>query len=98
MGIAIFSPMTAINLPPKLSNESEKDYQIFLSYCLLGGDHSISKLAKKSVGKAGGSEKRLYELSSQFQWCDQVKNYDAAIAEFTGEVLAEQVGKDVVIL
>ncbi|CCI16708.1 conserved hypothetical protein [Microcystis aeruginosa PCC 9806] len=25
-----------------------------------------------------------------------MKNYDAAIAEFTGEVLAEQVGKDVV--
>lgn len=68
-------------LQPK---ETAKAYAAFAEYCALGSGRSLHKLAQKhgeNTGKTRGIE-RQYELwSSQHNWQERVKQYDAEKAE-----------------
>lgn len=86
----------SLNLPKKLQEESEKNYQYFLTYCLMGSDRSIPKLSKQ-LDSFGSSEKRLYQLYNSHHWCDRATAFDAIMREFTHEVIAQAIRQDVII-
>lgn len=85
----------SLNLPQKLPEESEKNYQYFLSYCFMGSDRSIPKLSKQLEGY-GSSEKRLYQLYNAHQWCDRAAAFDTLMRDFMGEVITEKIGGDII--
>lgn len=85
----------SLNLPKKLPEETEKNYQYFLSYCFMGSDRSIPKLSKELQGY-GSSQKMLYNLYNRHQWCDRANSFDENLREFLGEVISEKIGSDVI--
>lgn len=61
----------------------------------MGSDRSIPKLSKQ-LDNYGSSEKRLYQLYNSHQWGDRVASFDQNLREFTGEVISEKIGSDII--
>lgn len=73
--------------------ETPKAAAVFHEYCLLGVDRSLAKLAQK-LGKKAAYVRHLEAWSSQHNWQERARKYDAEQAEWLAKqqvaVIAEE--------
>lgn len=85
-------------LPEKLPREDDYSYSLFSTYCLLGTDRRLVKVATIVFGKTQPGEtsiekvsNRLKHLSSKFNWTDRAKIFDHnRLLDQTDKLIFEQ--------
>ncbi len=86
----------SIKFPDRLPNETDKQWNAFMQYLLLGGDRTIEKAYRKAYPDPSKPVSSVWkEWCFRNKWVDRAREFDNQLSVLAGYLLAQKYGDDV---